>query len=164
MLYKRWTTEEVDYLKVSVGNKKVPVIANQLRRTEKAVIAKMKRLGISQTKSHTGMLTMNELAKHLHVDPNTVKNWIDNHHLKSSVKITRTTRKFTFINPEDFWEWASEHKSKINFQKIDAHAILPEPKWVENERKKKREFCLLQKVDNQRDSANVMSHLKGAFL
>lgn len=138
MKKRAWTFEEIEFLKDNVGRMKISTISNQLDRTETAVELKIKRLGLSNTKSFTGQLTMHELATLLKIDPKSVKLWIDNHGLKYTRKATRNTRKFYFIKPEDFWEWAKNHKEKVDFSKIEKQTIVPEPAWVEGERSKQK--------------------------
>ncbi|MFD1778595.1 DNA-binding protein [Fredinandcohnia salidurans] len=138
MKKRTWTYEEIEFLKDNVGRMKISTIANHLHRTETAVELKIKRLGLSNTKSFTGQLTMHELATLLKIDPKSVKLWIDNHGLRYTKKATRNTRKFYFIKPEDFWDWAKNNKSRIDFSKIEKNAIVPEPCWVEGERSKQK--------------------------
>lgn len=138
MKKRTWTYEEIEFLKDNVGRMKISTIANHVDRTETAVELKIKRLGLSNTKSFTGQLTMHELATLLKIDPKSVKLWIDNHGLRYTKKATRNTRKFYFIKPEDFWDWAKNNKSRIDFSKIEKNAIVPEPCWVEGERSKQK--------------------------
>ncbi|WP_142383608.1 helix-turn-helix domain-containing protein [Bacillus sp. V5-8f] len=135
---KNWTEVEIEFLKEQVGIMKLSTIARQLGRTEQALLSKMKRIGISNTKAQTGYLTTYELAKALKVDPATVRGWISRHGLNCTKKITRTTKKFYLIHPEDFWQWAEVNREKLDFSKIEYQSIIPEPCWVAGERKKEK--------------------------
>lgn len=137
---RKWTKEEITFLHENVGNMKVPTMAEKLNRTEEAIVVKMKRLGIANTSNQTGYLLVNQLAKLLKVDHNTVKLWILNHGLKCVTRATRFSKKFYFIQPEDFWNWAELNKEKVDFSKIEPKSILPEPEWFEAERKKEKEI------------------------
>jgi hypothetical protein len=68
-----------------------------------------------------------------------VKLWVNNHGLRCTKKVTRNTKAFYFIKPEEFWCWAYHNKERVDFSKIDRHAILPEPDWVEEERHHQKE-------------------------
>jgi hypothetical protein len=136
---RKWTDEEIEYVKENIGTVKVATIARKLNRTYTSVELKMKRLGLSNTKSFTGQLTKCELALHLKVDPKSIKLWIEHHGLKCTKRVTRNTKMFHFINPEDFWNWAYQNKERIDFSKIERQTILPEPDWVELERQNVRE-------------------------
>jgi hypothetical protein len=136
MARRNWTEDEIEFLKDNVGVMKLTTLSKKLDRTEISIQNKLKRLGISNTKAQTGFLTTYELAKLVHKDATTVRGWIERHGLKSTKKVTNFSRQFLFIHPEDFWKWASANREKVDFSKIQPNTILPEPAWVENERKK----------------------------
>jgi hypothetical protein len=136
---RNWTSQEIAYVRENVGFQKIPTIARNLERTPTSVELKIKRLGLSNTKSFTGQLTVHELANLLGIDPKSVKLWIDHHGLKCTKKVTRNTKKFYFVKPEDFWNWSYQNKERVDFSKIEHHTIVPEPEWVEHERRNKRE-------------------------
>lgn len=129
---KYWTEEETTYLKEHIGNTKISTIAKNIDRSETAVILKMKRLGIGNTKEHTGLMTSGELAKILDVDRTTIRGWIERHGLPIKKKIPRTEKTFRFVDNEEFWSWANQHKDKVDFSKIERNSIPPEPEWVES--------------------------------
>lgn len=133
---REWTKEELSFLKENIGNYKVTTIAEKLNRSYESVILKLSRLGISNTKEQTGMITLGELANLLKVDRNTVKGWVERHGLRCTKRTTRKSKVFYFIDPVDFWEWAKQHKEKIQFSKIEPYSLPPEPDWVDQERKK----------------------------
>jgi len=133
---RNWTSDEITYLKDNVGLYKLTTIAQNLDRSYESVRVKMTRIYLSNTKSQTGYLTFHELATLLKVDRNTVKGWAENHNLPYFKKATRARKYFYFVDPSDFWEWAEQHKDKVQFSDIDPHSIPPEPEWVENERRK----------------------------
>lgn len=136
MTRRKWTEEEIEFLKDNVGKMKLATLSKKLNRTEGSIQNKLKRLGISNTKAQTGYLTTYELANLLQKDPKSVRGWIAKHGLKSTIKTTHSSRQFSFIHPEDFWKWAESHKEKVDFSKIERQSILPEPAWVEKERKR----------------------------
>jgi len=134
---KIWTNDEIKYLKENVGYVLVETMAEYLGRTETAVIIKMKRLGLANTKEQLGLLTIGSLATLLGVDRNTVENWTVNYQLPCKKRKCRNTRTFYFIYPEDFWIWAYKNTDRIDFSKIARHSIPPEPDWVESFRRRK---------------------------
>lgn len=132
---RRWTADEIDYLKENIGYRRVKEIADSLGRTETAVTLKLKRLGIGFTRSLSGKITSGELAQLLGVDRNTVKGWIVTHGLPSTRKVTCKKRKYILISPEEFWRWAKDNREKIDFSKMERNSLPPEPRWVAEERK-----------------------------
>lgn len=168
---KTWTTTEEMYLKEQVGSMQVQTIAMHLNRSELSIMNKMKRLGISNTKSQTGYLTTFELARLVNVDPSTVRGWICRNGLPYIRKTTRNSRKFYFIHPADFWEWAKDHKERVDFSKIECQSILPEPQWVNDERRQKKqsrykfwsikeEQCLMEMFQEGVSVTEIASRLK----
>ncbi|MBP2242225.1 DNA-binding CsgD family transcriptional regulator [Cytobacillus eiseniae] len=133
---KEWTEAELLFLEDHIGMYKLSTIANRLNRSYESVRVKMKRLGLSNTKQHTGLVTIGELATILKVDRTTICEWTKKHGLTYLRRTTRESRQFYFIHPTDFWEWASEHKEKVQFSKIEPQTLLPEPDWVAIERQK----------------------------
>lgn len=133
---KRWTEDELEYLEEKVGKIKLSAIAKTLDRSLNAVELKAKRLGLSGTKYESGKLTANELAQALNVDLKVVTRWVAKKGLKAAKRATREKAKFILIDVQNFWKWAKDNKDKINFSKIEPYQLLPEPDWVEEERKK----------------------------
>ncbi|WP_313803462.1 helix-turn-helix domain-containing protein [Cytobacillus sp.] len=133
---KVWSDDELLFLEDNIGMYKVSTIAQKLERSYESVRVKMTRLKISNTRQHTGLVTIGELAAILKVDRATVRAWTKKHGLPFSQKITRQSRKFYFIDPSEFWNWAAFHKEKIQFSNIDPQTLLPEPEWVAEERAK----------------------------
>lgn len=135
----KYAPEDIQLIKDQLGSHSLKTIARRLNRSITALEVKITRMGLSHTKSYTGMLTAGELAKILKIDRNTVMQWIFNHELDSHQRITRNKKKFTFINMDDFWLWAEMNRHKIDFSKLELDALPPEPEWVEGERKTARQ-------------------------
>lgn len=135
----KYAPEDLQMIKDQLGSQSLSTIARRLNRSITALEVKITRLGLSHTKSCTGMLTAGELAKILKIDRNTVMQWIVNHDLDSHLRITRSKKKFTFINTDDFWAWAEKNRHKIDFSKLEPDALPPEPYWVAEERKTPRQ-------------------------
>lgn len=136
MTYRRWTPEEITYLESSVGHVSIKSMSKRLNRTPSAVINKLKRLGLSNTVAHADGITAHALAQIIGVDRTTLVGWIERHGLPCQYKRTRTTKRYTLIDVESFWEWAKENKHLVDFSKIPYRALAPEPHWVNDERHK----------------------------
>lgn len=137
---REWTKEEINTLKNMLGKYNVPTIAIKLNRTYEAVRIKLVRLGISNTKEHTGLITIGELSKLLKVERNTVKNWTLRHGLPYKSLIPNSTKEFYFIDPAEFWCWAKYNREKIQFSNIEKNSLPPELCWVDDERSKDKYY------------------------
>lgn len=144
-----WSKEEIEYLENEVGSVKVPTIARNLGRSKQSVQLKMKQLQIYNTKQQTGMLTMNELAHFIGVERKIVEGWVVRHGLKCKKRVTKEERTFFLIWPEDFWEWAKNHKDKVQFNDIEPDILAPEPAWVDQERRREYDFSLKKRKTYQ---------------
>lgn len=140
---KVWSDDELLFLEDTIGMYKVSTIAQKLERSYESVRVKITRLKMSNTRQHTGLVTIGELAAILKVDRATVRGWTKKHGLPYTPKITRQSRKFYFIDPLDFWNWAALHKEKVQFSNIEPQTLLPEPEWAAEERRK--DTCITKK-------------------
>ncbi|MCP3764742.1 DNA-binding protein [Domibacillus sp. A3M-37] len=132
---RKWTGEDVSFLQKRVGSCSLSAIAKQLNRSEVAVLLKLKKLGLGNTKNATGLLTGSELAEALNVDRKTVHHWVQFHGLEATSRITCYERKFCLIDVDSFWQWAEQNQKKIDFSIIEKHTLPPEPEWVDDARK-----------------------------
>jgi len=139
MQRRNWTREEEAYLAKYAGMYRIDVIAKNLDRTSISVELKMKRMGLSNTRDQVGLITMGELARLLGVDRNTVKHWADRHKLPYIKRKTKKEKTFYFVDTNRFWDWADNNREKVDFSRIERHAIPPEPKWVEPLRQERKE-------------------------
>jgi len=130
----RWSTEEVNFLKDNWGKYKLPVIAQKLNRTEKAVLIKAKRLGIGPSRSGQGLLTARELARTLGVDAHTIIDYWIPCGLKANQKVTKSKFAYWQINTTDWWQWAKQNQDKFDSRRIEPLILGPEPEWMENKR------------------------------
>ncbi|MGG4288340.1 hypothetical protein ABEW81_11140 [Priestia megaterium] len=139
---KRWTPEEIEFLEKHVGKMMLSTLAKRIsekfgtERTGQAVSKKIWKLGIGNTKVESGRITANGLAHVIQVQHKTITRWIESGKLKSVKRAVRFEKKMHLISVKDFWEFAEQHKDRINFSKIEPKSLVPEPEWVEEERKK----------------------------
>lgn len=130
-----WTKEEDEYILEKAGKLKPQTMADKLDRSFAAVECRMYFLGVSNAKRTTGKLTAHELSNILGVDAKQIYNWIKKFGLKSEYRVVREKAKFHLIDPVDFWKWADENRFRLNFSNIEPKSIMPEPGWVEEQRK-----------------------------
>ncbi|MCE4047409.1 DNA-binding protein [Bacillus sp. Au-Bac7] len=129
MSKKPWRAEEINLLQALVGQRSVTAIAKELGRTPGAVSNKLSRLGLGATRKQTGMLTARELANKLGVTTKTVVSW-EAYGLKTVTRVTRYKKQFILIKMKNFWEWAEQNKSLIDFTKLSKKDFSTLPEWV----------------------------------
>lgn len=166
---KLWTDEEIEFLEQHAGKMMIPTLAKRIseefgnERTAKGVHTKLKRLGITNMLQETGRITAHELANLVGVDYRTMRRWIDKGLLTYVRRTVVYKTKHYLISAENFWEFAEKHKDRVNFLRIKPNSIIPEPEWVEGERKK--EYYSVPKKQRKKWDAeedNVLISMKKA--
>lgn len=131
-----WTTEEVEYLIDTYGNKSIESIANYLGRSKIAVVEKAQRVGLGSFFSNsTRCIPINTLSKFIGSGSGGyIKiSWVRNRNLPIH-KLKRLNKTFEVIYLDEFWEWAYNNQSILDFSKFEKYALGPEPKWVDEKR------------------------------
>jgi DNA-binding CsgD family transcriptional regulator len=148
-LSKTWTPKEEEYIEENWGKKTFEQMAKCLNRSANAVETHGRKiLGLGSTKDAQGLINAHQLAKACGVDIHAVTDyWIGKLGLKAIKKATRNKFEFWRIDIKIFWKWAKENKSVINFSKIEKNSLVPEPDWVDFERKK--DFKEIPKKSNK---------------
>lgn len=135
-----WTPEEVQILYDFAGTMSYEAIAKKVKRTAWAVERKYEKLGYANQKENLGALSKNMLAEILKVDHKVIARWHENYGLPIQHRDIKSAKnkkyKTWFIFAEEFWAWAEQHKDLVNFARIEPKTLLPEPAWVDEERKK----------------------------
>lgn len=137
---KKWTAEEIEYLKESWGNKSIATIAKNLNRSEKAVNSKKDRLNLGGVlnSNANGAVTLTTLAKIIGNSGSYKKvSWIEKRGLKThKVKINKHTINAIYIH--EFWEWAEKNQVFLDFSNFEKYALGAEPEWVDKKRVRDR--------------------------
>lgn len=136
---KRWTAEEIEYLKESWGNKSIATIAKNLNKSENAIITKKTKLGLGPFIDRQGYYTMKKLTDALGVDCDGYKtiSWIEKRGLKTH-KLKCNKQTYRVIDIHEFWEWAEKNQDFLDFSKFEKHALGAEPEWVDKKRARDR--------------------------
>lgn len=132
-----WSEEEVAFLEDKAGVYTIQCIADEINRTPSAVRSKLNRMGYSSIRELNGSMSLLQLAKAVGVSRSVVERWIEEEDLPAKRRnyyFYKSNKMHYSIYPDEFWDWAEEHKSEINFAKIKRYAILPEPSWFAEER------------------------------
>lgn len=146
---RRWLPEEEEYLQERWGSSSIPSIAKKLGRSENAIIIRAQRLGLGAFLMGGDYITLNQLHIELtgrDVNAYNLTSWIKNRGMP--VRMKRVGQcSFRIVYLEEFWKWAEEHRSFIDFSKLEPLALGEEPEWVEEQRKKDFVACSLQRKD-----------------
>ena len=131
--YRKWTAEEDEYLINTYGKCELEKIGRYLGRNKDSLMRRLHRLGMAKAKECLGITTY-ELAAALKIDVGSVYRWMKDRGLPYKTAYARE-RTFSLIDIQEFWAWAEENKCVINFSRIEKHSLVPEPAWVDKQRK-----------------------------
>ena len=132
-----WTKEETQILADMWGSKPVKSIAERLGRTPGAVTLKASKLRLGRFLDNGDYVTLSSLIRAVkgYTGGNAMDTWTRCMGLKVQRKTVRNN-KFSVVKLEDFWQWAFENRSKLDFSRMEPGALGYEPEWVEQQRRK----------------------------
>lgn len=146
---RKWTKEDVEYLKEKWGNVSISSLAKKLNRSVNAVKLKTKRLGLGPMLENGSYVTLNQVAIALtrrNFSSYYKKSWIENRGMPvNNKKVINNTFKIIYL--DEFWKWAEKNRSFLDFSKMEPLALGKEPEWVNEQRKKDYKSNALQRKD-----------------
>lgn len=126
---RKWTKEDVEYLKEKWGNVSISSIAKKLNRSVNAVKLKAKRLGLGPMLENGSYVTLNQVAIALtgrNFSSYYKKSWIENRGMPvHNKKVINNTFKIIYL--DEFWKWAEKNRSFLDFSKMEPLALGKEP-------------------------------------
>ena len=146
---RKWTKEDVEYLKEKWGNVSISSIAKKLNRSVNAVKLKAKRLGLGPMLENGSYVTLNQVAIALtgrNFSSYYKKSWIENRGMPvHNKKVINNTIKIIYL--EEFCKWSEKNSSYLYYSKMEPLALGKEPEWVNEQRKKDYKSNALQRKD-----------------
>ncbi len=147
---KKWTKEDVEYLKEKWGTVSIPYLAQKLNRSVNAIKLKAGRLNLGPMLENGSYVTLNQVAIALTGRPFSSyykKSWIENRGMPvHNKKVIKNTFKIVYL--DEFWKWAEKNRSFIDFSKMEPLALGKEPEWVKQQRKKDYNSNPLQRKEH----------------
>ena len=133
-----WTSEEETYLMEKWGQASIPAIAKHLDRTVEAIKNRASRLHLGPVLMGGGYATFNQLMLVLTGGSQSYtyqkESWIKKRGLPVHTKRV-IDNSFLVVYLDEFWVWAEQHRSFIDFSKMEPLALGAEPAWVAQQRK-----------------------------
>jgi hypothetical protein len=132
-----WTKEEDSYLMDNWGKKSLGSIAKNLNRSESGVKIKVVRLGLGAFLDAGEYISFNQLSIALGrgtASSYTITSWVKNRNFPLKYKTVNNCR-FRVVYLDDFWKWAEQNRTFIDFSKVEENILGAEPSWVKEQRK-----------------------------
>ena len=133
---KNWSDYEINYLEDKWGETSIPAIAKHLRRSIGAVKNKATRLGLQRFVHQGEYITFAQLIRAIGQRGN--YSYLlrrlpkDGFPIKEKLMINKTVK---IVWLKDFWDWAKENQTKIDFSNFEENMLGPEEEWVKNKRR-----------------------------
>lgn len=145
---RNWTEEELEYMTERWGDISIPSIAKKLNRTTNAVTNKGSRMGLGAVLQSGDYITLNQLVIAVKGNNFGVGYITESWGKKRGLPIHKKKVKeysFNVVYLDEFWRWAENNRSLIDFSKMEPLILGEEPDWVSEQRKKDFDACSLQK-------------------
>lgn len=136
---RNWAEKEIEFLTEAWGNKSVPLIASHLNRSVEAVKQKAGKLNLgSFLEAGERYVTLNFLLNSIGYtgDFSYAKiSFVKNRGLPLHKKKVHMN-KFDVVYLDEWWKWAEENQSFLDFSKFEKFALGAEPEWAGKKRKR----------------------------
>ena len=146
----KWTPEQEAYLSENWGKYSIPTLAKNLNRTENAIVIRASRLKLGSALMGGDYVTLNQLIiavrGHNGGGGYIVESWVKKRGLPVHTKRVKKN-SFRVVYLDEFWEWAKQNRSFLDFSKFEPMVLGEEPDWVAEQRKKDYTAFSLQRKD-----------------
>ncbi len=134
---KNWTKDEELYLEDKWGSISIPAIGKKLGRSACAVKIRANKLGLGPVLEAGEYISLNQLYRGLRgrdIQPYAISSWVEKRGLPiKTKKVERNSFRVVYLS--DFWIWAEENRSFLDFSKMEPLIFGEEPPWVAQQRK-----------------------------
>ena len=114
--HRRWTDDEIDTLREHLATHTVAETAKMLGRSVKAVRCALERNDLKIREIRCDLMSINSLAKILHVRKTEIQSWIEKGWLEATVR-THGKRTSYVVTPEAFRALYTRHLNELIAQK-----------------------------------------------
>ena len=135
---RSWTSEQETYLEENWGKRSIPAIARKLGRSVEAVKIRASRLGLGPSLMAGDYVTFNQLIQAFQGKSSAasyqIESWIKKRGFPIHTRIVQDC-SFRVVYLDEFWAWAEQHRSFLDFSRMEPLALGKEPDWVDQQRK-----------------------------
>lgn len=134
---KRWSAADEEFLCERWGTMCLDSLSERLGRTPCSVMNKVARLGLGRALESGDYVSFRALAKAMGYHPNTSpkRAWVERRGLP--VHYRKSRKQYVMVvYMDEFWQWAYENRTYLDFSRFPYGALGIEPKWVDEQRKK----------------------------
>ena len=166
-LGKNWTPEEEAWLREKWGTVSIDGICKRLNRTKAAIMIRVQRLDLPPFLESGEYVSMHQLLKALGYGgchTYTIKSWVENRGFPMRLKKRSSKAEIKVVYLEEFWTWAEQNRSFVDFSRMQPMALGAEPPWLQEQRRNDyRSFALQKKTPWTKEEDNRLRDLLGQF-
>lgn len=135
---RNWTPDDREYLEDNWGTLSMGTLMKNLNRSEAAILIKVHRWGLSAFLDSGDYVSCNQLSHALgygNWNGYRATSWVKNR--KFPVRTKRVNNNsFKVVYLTDFWKWAKQNQSFLEFSRFEENVLGKEPQWVKAKRKR----------------------------
>ena len=146
----KWTPQDEAYLEENWGKFSIPTIAKNLNRTVSAIKVRAQKLQLGPALMGGDYITLNQLIIAVCGSTKSYSYHMESWAKKRGLPVhTKRVNKNSFrvVYLDEFWEWAKQNRSFLDFSKFEPLILGEEPAWVAEQRKKDYTAYALQRKD-----------------
>lgn len=159
-----WTKEEEEYLAEYWGVYSVECLAKKLNRTAISIQQKARKLKLGPFIEAGDYITLNQLLFELRGGISKGKTYTKQQWIEKGLPVINKKiidQKVKVVRIDDFWKWAEENRTLIDFSKLEENALGKEPDWVKEQRKADIEMRRFKRTDwTKAEDKRLISLLK----
>jgi hypothetical protein len=110
--HRRWTDEEIDFVREELVKRSIDDISKKLNRTPKSIRSMLQRNGLCVREIRCDLFSIESLSKALHIRKAEIHFWIEKGWLQASINIEGKRRSY-IITPEALKDAYSRHLTDI---------------------------------------------------
>lgn len=134
---KRWAPWETEYIQAAWGHTSIYAMAKKLGRSTIAVKQKADKLGLGRFLDSGELVTFLQVVQAITGGIGSYT-WLREKWSKHGFPFRHQkviTKTVLMVKMGDFWKWAEQHQSILNFSKFEEHSLGGEPEWAKRKRR-----------------------------
>lgn len=132
-----WTVEEEELLETLWGTISFDAMSKRLGRSVTAIKVRASRLNLGPFLLGSDYITFNQLSIALGrgtVSSYMLTSWVQNRGFPVHTK-RRDKVSIRVVYLDEFWKWAEQNRSRIDFSNMEENVLGKEPDWVKEQRR-----------------------------
>jgi hypothetical protein len=134
--FKKWTTEETEFLEENWGRASFDWLAEKLGRDVRSIKGRARYIGLGGACDAYGYVTLTAIHNAL-FGYNPSQGCVNRLMAKGFPAMLRIfgKKRYRVVDLDKFWKWLEIHQDEISFLKFERYSLGEEPEWVDKKRR-----------------------------